>query len=121
MISWHYFAAGLLAVLTRAEFSQIGHARYAGTNAVVINAHEHTAAVHQAVAALGIPDLMIVDTKERLAPTFASQVLMSFYSAAIFLVLFLLFLWLLRRIWPKTVIDLTKRSSEPLTGEKISK
>jgi len=109
MVTWHYFAAGGLAVLARAGFSQIGHMRRAGMNAVVINAHDHTSAVHQAVAALGLLDLMIIDTKEHLAPTFAAQVLMSFYSAAIFLVLFLFFLWLLRRIWPRSATDLTNR------------
>jgi hypothetical protein len=120
MISWHYFAAGALAVLARAGFSQIGHMRHANIDAVVINAHEHTDAVHRAVAALDIPGLLILDANKSPAPTFVMQLFSSAASAAIFLVLFLLFLWLLRRIWPRIAADLTRRSSEPPTGEKIS-
>jgi hypothetical protein len=101
MVSWHYFGAGTLAVLARAGFSEVGHVRRAGIDAVVINAHAHTDAVHRAVAALGIPGLMIVDADKSPPPGFIIQVLFSLLTAVIYLVLFLFFLWILRRIWPE--------------------
>ncbi len=101
MVSWHHVAAGVLAVITRAAFSEVGHMRHAGWNLVVISAHDHTEAVHQAVASLDIPGLLILDTNKLRQPDFVTQLLLSAASAAIFLLLFLFFLWLLRRIWPE--------------------
>ena len=101
MVLWHYVVAGVLAVITRAAFSEVGHMRRAGWNVVVISAHDHTDAVHHAVASLNIPGLTIVDTNKLPQPDFITQLLLSAVSAAIFLLLFLFFLWLLRRIWPE--------------------
>ena len=67
---------------------------------VVISAHEHTQAAHDAVAALHIPNLIIMDTEKLPKPDLIMHILVSFFSIGLTLAIFFIFVWFLRRIWP---------------------
>jgi hypothetical protein len=97
-ISWHHIVAYALTVFARAGFSHFQLSR--ATNMVMISAHEHTQAAHDAVAALHIPNLIIVDTEKFPKPDLIMHILVSFFSIGATLAVFFFFVWLLRRIWP---------------------
>jgi hypothetical protein len=99
-ISWHHVVAYALTVFARAGFSQIRLTRATNTNMVVISAHEHTQAAHDAIAALHIPNLIIMDTEKLPKPDLIMHILVSFFSIGVTLAVFFFFVWLLRRIWP---------------------
>jgi|SRR5207302_11032159 len=99
-ISWHHIVAYALTVFARAGFSQIRVGRATSANIIMISAHEHTQVSHDAVAALHIPNLIIMDTEKLPKPDLIMHILVSFFTIGITLAVFFIFVWLLRRIWP---------------------
>ncbi|MGH8092324.1 MAG: hypothetical protein ACREIF_02460 [Chthoniobacterales bacterium] len=99
-LSWHHVVAYALTIFAVAGFSQIRLERATNTNTVVISAHEYTEAAHEAIAALHIPGVTIIDMEKVPKPDFIMHILLSFFTVGVTLAVFLFFVWLLRRISP---------------------
>ena len=111
---WHYFLAALVTIIVQASYSEFKVASRAAPNFVMISAREHTQAAHDAVAALHIPNLMIMDSEKLPKPGFGTFLFVRTISVTITVAIFLIALWLIGSISHR--VSRPNQALEPTAG-----